>query len=171
MKYYFPKFTLLTLYSTLILPYLNYGLVAWGNTHSTYLDRILLLQKKAVRIISNLSWKSHTDPLFFENKILKIHDLYRHNLGQFMYKLNNNLLPSVFNDIFCKNMSIHRYPTRQSNEFHLPLTRTIFTKSVFTFTGPKLWNNLNSATKDAPSLYSFKKRLKTFLLASYQESS
>ena len=68
-------------------------------------------------------------------------------------------------------MSIHRYPTRQSNEFHLPLTRTIFTKSVFTFTGPKLWNNLNSTTKDAPSLYSFKKRLKTFLLASYQESS
>ena len=170
VKFYFPTSTLLMLYSTLILPYLNYGIIAWGNTHSTYLDRILLLQKKALRVICNVSWRSHTDELFFENNILKIHDLYFHHLGQFMYKLNNNSLPLVFDAMFHTNKTIHKYPTRQSNEFHLPLTRTIFAQSVFTSTGPKFWNSLNHNIIGAPSLNTFKAKLKKFLLGFYHVS-
>ena len=70
-----------------------------------------------------------------------------------------------------KNKTIHKYPTRQSDEFHLPLTRTVFTQSVFTSTGPKLWNSLNDGIKDAPSLNIFKAKLKKFLLGSYHVSS
>ena len=125
VKFFLPTSSLLMLYSTLILPYLNYGIIVWGNTHDYYLHRILLLQKKAMRVICNTSWMSHTDVLFIENNILKINDLYRYNLGQFMYQLNNNTLPSVFELIFNKNKTIHKYPTRQSDEFHLPLPRTI----------------------------------------------
>ena len=47
LKLCFPKTTLLTLYYALIYPYLNYGILAWGNACKTLLDRILLLQKKS----------------------------------------------------------------------------------------------------------------------------
>ena len=87
------------LYSSLILPYLNYGIIAWGHTHTTYLDKILLLQKKDLRIICHTSWRAHTDILFLENNILKIYDLVRHHLGQFMYKLENKGLPNIFYDM------------------------------------------------------------------------
>ena len=170
VKYYFPKPTLLMLYSSLILPYLNYGVIAWGHTHSTYLDRILLLQKKALRIICHTSWKAHTDVLFCENNILKINDLFRHHLGQFMFKLENKALPSIFYDMFKKNNTIHKYPTRHSNEFHLPRTRTILNQSIFTSVGPKFWNSLDKDIISAPSIASFKKRLKLFLLAPYKDS-
>ena len=73
-----------------------------------------------------------------ENNVLKINDLYRYSLGQFMYQLNNNTLPSALNLIFIKNKTIHKYPTRQSDKFHLPLTRTLLAKSIFTYAGPKL---------------------------------
>ena len=76
VKYYFPTSTLLMLYSSLILPYLNYGIIAWGHTHTTYLDRILLLQKKALWIICHTSWRAHTDTLYLENNILKIYDYF-----------------------------------------------------------------------------------------------
>ena len=46
LKSHIPSSSLLTLYSSLILPYLNYGILAWGNTHKFLLDRLLLLQKK-----------------------------------------------------------------------------------------------------------------------------
>ena len=65
VKYLFPQTTLFMLYSSLILPYLNYGILAWGHAHATYLDRILLLQKKALRIVCHTSWRAHTDTLFF----------------------------------------------------------------------------------------------------------
>ena len=45
LKSHIPSSSLLTLYSSLILPYLNYGILAWGNTHKFLLDRLLLLQK------------------------------------------------------------------------------------------------------------------------------
>ena len=47
LKSYFPPSTLLMLYSTMILPYLNYGILAWGNSNKHLMDRLYLLQKKA----------------------------------------------------------------------------------------------------------------------------
>ena len=76
LKSHLPQSSIFMLYSSLILPYLNYGLLVWGNTHQTLLESVLLLQKKVIRIICNAPFLSHTDPLFFENNILKIKDLY-----------------------------------------------------------------------------------------------
>ena len=100
LKQYFPSSTLLMLYSSLILPYLNYGILVWGNTHQSLLDKILLLQKKSLRIIFNLNMRAHTDDLFCSNKLLKVKDLYLFQLGQFMFNYKNNNLPKVFDKIF-----------------------------------------------------------------------
>ena len=81
------------LYSSLILPYLNYGILVWGNTHQFLLEKILLLQKKSLRVIFTLNPRAHTEELFYDNKLLKINDLYLFQLGQFMFKYNNNKLP------------------------------------------------------------------------------
>ena len=40
LKFYIPVSSLLMLYSSLILPYLNYGILAWGNTHQNLLDTL-----------------------------------------------------------------------------------------------------------------------------------
>ena len=105
------------------------------------------------------------------NNILKIDELFNYHLGQFMYKLENKVLPTIFDNMFKKNNAIHKYPTRHSNEFHLPRTRTILTHSIFTSAGPKFWNILDNNVKSAPSIASFKKRLKLVLLNYYKESA
>ena len=86
LKMSFPKYILKTLYSTLILPYLNYGVLAWGNSYNYQLDKLLILQKRVMRIICHTDRLSHTNCLFFENKILKIHDLYNLFLGCCMFQ-------------------------------------------------------------------------------------
>ena len=86
LKFHFPTSSLLMLYSSLILPYLNYGILTWGNTQQTLLNRLLLLQKKSLRIIYHSAPLSHTDPLFVNGRLLKTNDLYLLHLGQFMYK-------------------------------------------------------------------------------------
>ena len=138
LKYCLPTSALKTLYSSLILPYLNYGVLAWGNTYQTCLDKLFLLQKKALRIVFNLHIRAHTDALFLEHKILKLKDLYSFQLGQFMFKYNNNHLPKIFNDSFHRNSHVHKYPTRRSNEFHLPLLRTVRAQNTFVYTGRRL---------------------------------
>ena len=166
LKTFLPLSSLLMLYSSLILPILNYGILAWGNTRNSSLDKICTLQKKSLRIICNTAARSHTDPLFFKHKILKVKDIYYFQLGQFMYRYNNNSLPDIFNSMFPKNQTIHNYPTRQSNEFHLPRLRTLLAQNTFLYTGPKFWNSLDADIKNARSLSSFKHKLKFLLLKS-----
>ena len=44
--------TLLSLYYALVEPFLNYCIIAWGNTYQTALQPLFILQKKALRIIT-----------------------------------------------------------------------------------------------------------------------
>ena len=170
LKYYLPSSALLTLYFSLILPYLNYGILAWGNTYHTLLDKLFLLQKKAIRTVFNLHIREHTDPLFFYHKILKIKDLYTFQLGQFMFNYNSNLLPQIFHDLFQRNSHVHNYPTRRSDEFHLPLMRTVHAQNTFLYTGPRLWNNLDNSLKDSPKFVTFKYKFRKYLLSPYNTS-
>ena len=51
LKHFIPVNILYSLYCTLILPYINYGVLIWGNTCKIYLDKIFKLQKWAIRTI------------------------------------------------------------------------------------------------------------------------
>ena len=84
-----------------------------------------------------------------------------------MYKLTTNELPSVFIHMFKRNRSIHCYPTRQSDAYHLPRTRTIFAKKTIIFTGPRYWNDLPLDITSSLSLFTFKRKLKQLLLSGY----
>ena len=146
----------------------------WGSTPSTPQGALwrapaCLSDRYNIPKTPELLGPPHPEPTPIENNVLKINDLYRYSLGQFMYQLNNNTLPSAFNLIFIKNKTIHKYPTRQSDEFHLPLTRTLLAKSIITYAGPKLWTILDVSIKNAPSLNSFKFKLKKSFLHNYQE--
>ena len=86
--------TLLTIYNTLILPHLSYCCEIWGNTYNCRINEIVLLQKRAVRIINNAGCRDHTTPLFKKYGILKFKDLVEFQLGILMYKASNKMLPT-----------------------------------------------------------------------------
>ena len=115
-----PQGILLILYSTLILPYLNYGVLAWGKTLKTQLDKTLVAQKMVVRNVFNVHYRAHTNALFYSNKLLKVEDIYFLQLGSIMYDFENGTLPNALAQIFRKNNKIHSYNTRQSNALHIP---------------------------------------------------
>ena len=105
-KYFVPENILYSLYCTLILPYINYGVLIWGNTCKIYLDKIFKLQKWAIRTISNSHYRSHTGPLFSKFNILNVHDTFKLNLGTFIYRHHSNQLPPIFQRILL-NMFKH----------------------------------------------------------------
>ena len=72
VKHSLPIETKLIIYSSLLLPHLNYNLLLWGHCAS----KIQTLQKKAIRIICCAKYNSHTDPLFKALNLLKLEDLY-----------------------------------------------------------------------------------------------
>lgn len=168
LKHILPQRVLLTLYNSLILPYLNYCPLVWAGCSSDHkLNKILTIQKKAVRIITNSNFTAHASPLFKKLNLLNIRDLSKLQLAVFMYKFYANQLPPSFNSYFTSNSSIHSYNTRQASNYHLFSLSTSHRRNSIVATGPKLWNGLPDDIKTVSSLAAFKRTLKIVLLAKY----
>lgn len=163
VKLFLPTNTLYTLYCSLVLPYLNYGLLLWGNANKQYMDKILRLQKRAMRIISKSEYLSPTKPLFKRFNTLDIYDMYRKEVAIFMFKYKNNMLPQSFENLFTVHRENHNYHTRNRNDFRIPVQKI---RTVYS-TGPKIWNDLPSNIKAAKSLGQFKSALKSVLTNTY----
>ena len=99
VRHYVNVSTLVMLHYTLICPFLNYAIVAWGNTYTTTLKPLINLQKKAVRILTLSDFKDHSSSLFFGLKVLKVLDLAIFNT-LFMYDFHAKLLAAVFKSFF-----------------------------------------------------------------------
>ena len=67
--------TLLTTYNTLILPHLSYGCEIWGNTYDCRIKDLVLLQKRAIRLIDKVGYRDHTSNIFRKYNLLKFKDL------------------------------------------------------------------------------------------------
>ena len=95
LKSVYPLKVLITLYNTLMLPYFNYCILSWGsvlkNNHHLH-----LLQKKAIRIITNSHFIAHTEPLLKELGLLKITHIFSLAIWKFYFKLMSGQLPAYF---------------------------------------------------------------------------
>ena len=94
----YPESVLVTIYNTLVLHHFHYCLLLWGSVvkenHSLH-----LLQKKALRIITNSDYLAHTEvtePICKKLRILIISDMFSVALWKFYCKLMNNKLPEYF---------------------------------------------------------------------------
>ena len=59
-----PKPSLRSLYYSLVYPYLIYCVSVWGSIYQSNLNRVIILQKTILRLLSKVSFDSHTGVLF-----------------------------------------------------------------------------------------------------------
>ena len=165
LKFILPEMILITIYNSIILPYLNYCNVAWGNTFKSYLDKLRVLQKKAVRLITNSHYIHPSSPLFLRLKMLPLSELVLFNCVLFMFKLQSIPHECTLTKLFLKNSQIHNYNTRQRGLIHQPFARTNVTLTSFHISCIKAWNSLPvDILKNSTTLSMFKRLSKTYFL-------
>ena len=74
-SFFLPKSSLRMLYYSLIYPYFCYCNIVWAQTyksHKTYLRRLVILQKRIIRITNKSHFNAHTDPIFKDLGMLMI---------------------------------------------------------------------------------------------------
>ena len=115
----FNEATLLSLYNSLILPYVSFCIYVWGGAYDTYLKHVLVLQNKAVRVIAGVPPRTNVDHFYLELEILPVRKIFVYTTSIFMYKCMNGMLPELFLDIFTSISDIHNYDTRQATNTNL----------------------------------------------------
>ena len=119
LKKTIPSYILRLLYNSLVLPYLQYGILIWGFKPG----RLITLQKKAIRTILNSKYNAHTEPLFKQLNLLKLQDIFQCCALRFGYKLFNESLPQYYISMFNIDYSRHAYSTRESSKISNSIAR------------------------------------------------
>ena len=71
----------LSYYYGLIYPKLTYGIIVWGGTFTTHLDRLNKTHKRIVRTIKGAERLAHTSEIFYELRLLKLEDIFKYFLA------------------------------------------------------------------------------------------
>lgn len=70
----------LIIYHTVFQSHVNYCHLVWGLTSKTNFNRLLVLQKKAVRHIVGISYREHTRDFFVQYNIISITTTFEYRL-------------------------------------------------------------------------------------------
>ena len=110
---------------------------------------ILVLQKRALRLMFFAEPRTHAVPLFLETKQLPISFLLFEQMSLLMYDVHNNLAPDDIKNMFTKLSSVHSYRTRSvTNEnYCVEQVRTENMKRAFSISGALIWNSIPLSIK------------------------
>ena len=182
------------IYYSLVYSHLSYGIESWGSATETNIHRLVILQNKAVRILSGAQYfQVHgqepgplpsSNPLYKTLEILKIVDIFQLNIAKFVYSTLTFESPNNFHTWFSYDHEIHEHSTRSganiiSNNYfdtgiivptytlHTKGSNNNFGKNMIQKSGPLIWNSIPEHIQDAPSLATFKYQLKKHIFDQY----
>ena len=96
------------------MPYLSYGICVWGRAAKSYISKLLVLQKSALRLIHFAPNDAHAIPLFIESKILPVNMSYFDTDANLMHDIWKGLAPSPIRALFTRSNEIHSYNSRHA---------------------------------------------------------
>ena len=92
LKHFLPTKIKLSIHKSLILSQFHFSILIWGFS----LEKNIKLQKRAIRVVSNNKYNSHTELLFKKLKLLKLTDIFNCQQIKIYHKYLNNKLPEYF---------------------------------------------------------------------------
>ena len=151
LKHVLPTNIKRTIYNSLIVCHLNYGILLWGSQLKID-DKLHKLQKKAVHL-------------------LKPCDIYKCQLLKFIYKLVHKQLPHYLNQLpFSLNNTQHNYVTRTNKNITIQRVNHEFAKRNIRYKIQTSYNSTPANIIEKNSTHSFEgftKYIKNQLLETY----
>ena len=177
----------------MIYSHIVYAIQVWGSANVSELDKILILQKKAVRMMSFKDQypqipgpRNPSDPIFVELGILKIQDVFKLQVSKFIYDCLTSNTPSIFRDWFILNHKVHIYNTTsntiinmnsnfevesvsETNILHTQCSKLVnYGAKMLKVSGPFLWNSLPDYIRNSKTVFTLKSSLKKYFIGQYE---
>ncbi len=168
------KRALTSIYYSLIHSHLIYAIHLWSICDQNNINNLFKLQKKAIRIIHNLPYNSHTESYFKASKILPLPKLIDFFKLQYMQNYKQGFLPISFSDVWTTNAerTVNRpYLLRNDSELYIPAARLSTTQKHPYYTLPRAWSDFSEhEIKIQRDKKVFNTMLKNFFLNQLEEN-
>jgi hypothetical protein len=142
-----------TMYFAYMHSFLKYGILFWRNAKN--LRKVFKIQKRAIRLIANISNTSSCKPYFQKLQIMTLPCIY-------ILEILTHTKGSVSN--FKTNSMFHSHDTRNKADLFIASHNTKLFEQSTAYNGVCIYNKLPSEIKSVQSIRKFKKLLSSFLL-------
>ena len=159
---FLPQNTLSKMYSGIVEPQFRFCCSVWGCCGVTKLQTLQKLQNRAARIVTKSNFDTPSIGLIQGLNWPTVSDIIRGETATTVYKSLNGLVPEYLSSLFEKRSTRNVRELRNTEtDLSISLRKTNNGQRAISFRGPKLWNSLELDVKQAPSLATFKRRIKS----------
>ena len=135
------------LYGAYCKSILEYGAILFTGASATSLRPIIILQNKALRIITNSHYLASAAPLFRELRLLPLDRIIDFYSCRLMFDYKFGLLPEALDGTWIPASEIHGRFLRNEHDYFVNRARTNFVKNLPLNSIPARWNNLPNEIK------------------------
>lgn len=150
------------IYNSLIKPHIDYLIEIWGTAAKSNLEPLQRAQNKFIKTLFNYDYNTPTIKIYTDTKIMNINQTYKYYTCTLIYKILNNKIHTVLT--FQKKSQTQRMKLRNANHLVSRAPRTKFGSKNIQFEGVRMYNQLPIEIKEANSLGTFKRKLKSYIL-------
>ena len=145
-----------------------YGLSVWGPIIAkSNLNRVRILQKKALRTIDHAKYNAPTANICKRTDILLIDELIDLELVKISHRYVNKTLPKPVQNLFLANDYNHNYLTRARHNPRIQRHNTSLFNKSFLCKAPSIWANLGQEIKEKTKILLFSRAYKKSKIKSY----
>ena len=152
------------IYYSMIYSKIKYGILTYGLTTATNLNKVQIIQNKLLKVITNQKYRTPTNDLHNSLEILKVKDILTQETLSFVHNFTHNKLPIIFNNYFRKFNDIHDRNTRNRNNFIIPRSKTVLGSKTIKYIGTVTWNALDQNIKLIDNIKKFRLSWKKIIL-------
>ena len=156
-----------TIYYAIFDSHINYATVIWAQNFNA-VNRVSIIQKKALRTISFQPRDCHSSLLFKKQNLPKFEDKIQLENVLLVSKYFNNMLPSIFGKWFIPCPNIHNYNTAASSTgklFKPSFQTNLYGKNSMTIiSAVNAWNEIQTASGNVILKNLTTTQIKTLLL-------
>ena len=154
-----PEKTLILIFKSIFMPLIDYGLVVYGFTYFSHFNRLILLHKRALKIITFSPYDIPSDPLFRRTAIQPLYQLLIFMSSIYTYRSINSLASILAKDFFKFKDNKYRTRSLEDNTISIPKHRLKCYENTIFVKGVKVFNSINMKIRFAKSLNSFRSQL------------
>lgn len=153
-----------SLTQSMVISRMDYANVLLHNLPKTLLNRLQLVQNTCARLVSRTPRRDHITPVLIELHWLPVQYRTTYKVLLYTYKALHGQAPQYICDLVEEYRPTRALRSASQSLLRVPQCRTTtYGPRSFRVSAPKLWNELSEQLKQAPTLVSFKKQLKTYL--------
>ena len=173
MKNLLPSSSLKLLYNSFIQPHIQYGQAVWGGCSNRNKQRIVTIQKRAIRTVSKAFHHAHTEPRMKKLSLLNFDDLYKQQCILLCHDCLNGRAPKPISGSLELEQTIHATRNQDNNPLNMriPSFKSRAGSQSFRVKGPTIWNGIPNEIRSNERREAFKNSSKRLFLYRYLQKS